>query len=277
MPHPHSRIATTRAADGAGIAYACYADPAPGRCTALLIHGWCCYRGFWSRQLTPLAERMPVAAVDLAGHGASAELGPGRSAGVDIPAMAQDVVAVVQDLALDEVVLVGHSMGGAVAVEAALALDGMVRGVVLVDTFVLDYGGMEAEDMAGLVSAFEEDFAGSVAQLVRQTCLEQTPAALMREVAGEMAATGPEVGVPLMAGMLGWPAEERLGRLEVPLASINADLIDERARARHGHLWHESRIPDSGHFLHMERPEAFNRELLATLDRMGCQGAGCGA
>jgi pimeloyl-ACP methyl ester carboxylesterase len=57
-----------------------------------------------------------VVAIDLAGHG---ESGVGRKAWT-MPTFGDDLVAVVERLALADAVLIGHSMGGDVIVEAAL-------------------------------------------------------------------------------------------------------------------------------------------------------------
>lgn len=52
-----------------------------------------------------------------------------------MPAFGDDVAAVVKKLELRDLVLIGHSMGGDVIVEAALRVAGPVRGLVRVDTY----------------------------------------------------------------------------------------------------------------------------------------------
>jgi pimeloyl-ACP methyl ester carboxylesterase len=67
--------------------------------------------------------------LDLAGHGDS---GKDRSRW-SILGLAQDVVAVADDLRLRRIIFVGHSMGGWISLESARVLRGRVVGVVLVD------------------------------------------------------------------------------------------------------------------------------------------------
>ena len=90
--------------------------------TLVLVHGWCCDRRYWRHQVDHLADRFTVVCVDLAGHG---ESGRDRQR-FTISAFAEDVVAVVKQLRLDRVVLIGHSMSGGVIVEAARRLGSSV-------------------------------------------------------------------------------------------------------------------------------------------------------
>ena len=113
--------------DGVSIRYDVHRD---GETTLLFVHGWCCDRHVWDQQADRLAARYGVVCLDLAGHG---ESGQDRKK-FTISAFAQDVVAVVNHLGLKRVVLIGHSMGGGVIVEAARHLGSVVIGLVGVDT-----------------------------------------------------------------------------------------------------------------------------------------------
>ena len=69
--------------------------------------------------------------LEVAGHGQS---GAGREDWT-MGAFGDDVVAIIDELGVEDVVLVGFSMGGAVVVEAARRLGDRALGVVLVDVF----------------------------------------------------------------------------------------------------------------------------------------------
>ncbi|HEY0191658.1 MAG TPA: alpha/beta fold hydrolase, partial [Kofleriaceae bacterium] len=125
-PEPAGRVA--RSSDGAAIHYQVHGG---GRGAALvLIHGLGCDAGFWDSQLDALAGDHTVVVLDLAGHGRSAA----QRAAWTIEAFADDVIAVVRDAGLAEVVLIGHSLGGPIMIEAAARLPGAVRGLIGVDT-----------------------------------------------------------------------------------------------------------------------------------------------
>ena len=95
----------------------------------MFVHGVCCDGRFWDGQVNHFAPHYTVVRLDLAGHGTSGRDRPQWT----MSAFGQDVVAVVEQLRLAQVVLIGHSMGGAVIVEAARRLPTAVIGLVGVD------------------------------------------------------------------------------------------------------------------------------------------------
>lgn len=113
----------------------------------VLLHGWALHSGLWGLLQAHLARRHRVHAVDLPGHG--------HSPATDPYTMASIVAAV--DAAVPEgapVTVLGWSLGGAVAMEWALARPGRIDRLVLVATsprFVADDGwphAMAADTLA---------------------------------------------------------------------------------------------------------------------------------
>jgi pimeloyl-ACP methyl ester carboxylesterase len=102
-----------------------------GPIALVFVHGWCCNRGYWAAQVDHFATRNTVVNIDLAGHGASGR----ERARWTMSAFGLDVVAVIEHLELQQVVMVGHSMGGVAIVEAACRLPDSVIGLVGVDTW----------------------------------------------------------------------------------------------------------------------------------------------
>jgi len=84
----------------------------------VLLHGIMLSSALWVHQLRDLADHHRVIAVDLRGHGQSL---PG-SAGSGIRILASDVAAVLEALGVENAVVVGHSMGGMVALQMAVDL-----------------------------------------------------------------------------------------------------------------------------------------------------------
>ena len=110
---------TAISADGLPIYYTVQGEGEPA---LVFVHGWCCDGGYWSEQLGRFAQRYKVVAVDLGGHGQS---GLGRQTWT-MEAFGEDVKSVVEKLGLTKAVLVGHSMGGKVIIEAARLMPGRV-------------------------------------------------------------------------------------------------------------------------------------------------------
>jgi hypothetical protein len=99
-----------------------------GEPALVFIHGWAADRSYWREQADAFAPDHRVVTLDLTGHGPFAAASPPRF----VLALSADVEAVVRDLGLKRVILIGHSMGGAVALASAKRLAGIVRGVVIV-------------------------------------------------------------------------------------------------------------------------------------------------
>lgn len=96
----------------------------------VFIHGFAASLYSWRHQLKPVLDAgYRVLAFDNRGFGFSAH----PDSGYTNAAYAALLVGLLDSLQISEAVLVGHSMGGAVAAEVALAYPGRVRGLVLID------------------------------------------------------------------------------------------------------------------------------------------------
>ncbi|HET8754740.1 MAG TPA: alpha/beta fold hydrolase, partial [Solirubrobacteraceae bacterium] len=89
----------------------------------VLLHGFTQTRQSWRRTVAALGGRYRAIAPDLPGHG---------SASQRRPASISASVAYVRAIGGDAFTLVGYSMGGRIALTAALALPSHVRRLVLV-------------------------------------------------------------------------------------------------------------------------------------------------
>lgn len=124
--------------DGARLAVAVTGDLGDGRPVALLAHGWGGRRETWGLVAPHLvAAGVTVVAYDLRGHGASTL---GREP-IGVERMGRDLGAVLEQLALRDAVVVGHSGGGFAAMSCVSgdpAAADRIRGLVLVATAAHD-------------------------------------------------------------------------------------------------------------------------------------------
>jgi pimeloyl-ACP methyl ester carboxylesterase len=113
-------------ADGVRIVY-----DVRGQGNIALVFVHCCAgnRHFWRNQVDAFSSRYRVVKLDVAGHG---ESGKNRKQWT-VSGLSQDMVAVADDLKLKKMILIGHSMGGRVCLQAASLMKGRVLGVILVD------------------------------------------------------------------------------------------------------------------------------------------------
>jgi 2-succinyl-6-hydroxy-2,4-cyclohexadiene-1-carboxylate synthase len=109
-----------------------YEDRGEGARPLLLVHGFTGFRQDFATQLGALAAHGRVLAPDLRGHGESAKTGD--AAGYTLAQLTDDLLAFLDALAVERCDLLGHSMGGMLALRAALRAPERVASLVLMDT-----------------------------------------------------------------------------------------------------------------------------------------------
>ena len=180
-----------------------------------------------------------------------------------MPAFGADVVAVVDRLGLDDFVLVGHSMGGDVIVEAALLLGDRVRGLVWVDTYSSLDDRTDPAEIEAFVAPLRRDFEGETRALVRDLFVPTSDPDLVERVAAQMSARPPEIALDAIRYAVSneQPAVEGLARLSAPIVSIHPAFRppDEASFKRHG--VRTVVMADIGHFPMLEDPDRFNAVL----------------
>ncbi len=107
-----------------------YVDEGSGPETLILVHGLASNLGFWRYNIAALAEHYRVVAVDLPGYGRSQKSG---DYSYSLSFQAATLRRLIDDLHLENVTLVGQSMGGQIAMIAALEFPEAVDRLVLVD------------------------------------------------------------------------------------------------------------------------------------------------
>ncbi|MHC4344175.1 MAG: alpha/beta fold hydrolase [Planctomycetota bacterium] len=235
-----------------------------GKPALVFVHGWCCDKSYWRHQVPHFSKRHKVVTIDLAGHG---ESGLGRKAWT-IEAFGKDVAAVVKKLELDQVILIGHSMGGPVIIEAARQMPERVTGLVGVDTF-LDLGKQYTQQQIdAFVAPFERDFAE--AKLVRGIFLADADSALLEWVVADMCSARSEVGIRAMRQLAGFDAKEALKQVRKPIYCINSDMrvTNVEAGRRYAVSFEVKLMSGVGHFVMLEGPEVFNRLLTEIIDEL---------
>lgn len=96
----------------------------------VLGHSFLCSGAMWESQVAPLAEHYQVINIDARGHGESGPI----TADFTLYDMVDDVIAVLDHLGLKSAVWAGLSIGGMVALRAAVEKPDRVRGLMLLDT-----------------------------------------------------------------------------------------------------------------------------------------------
>jgi len=251
------------APDHASIRYRVYGNGEP---TLVLIHGWSCDSGYWDQQLNDLALRHTVVTLDLAGHGRSDA--PKRK-DWSMKNFGSDVAAVVNAVGKPRVILVGHSMGGPVAIEAARQLHGKVIGIVGVDT-LRDVAKPYPKEMTDpLLKAMHDNFPKATADLVDKNFFTgQSDPVVRKWIVKDMSSAPSKVAIPSFKSLLAMDYRKALDDLDVPIVAINAEQppTDEAAIRRIEPRFRVVTMAGVGHFLMMEKPAQFNQMLARIAD-----------
>jgi pimeloyl-ACP methyl ester carboxylesterase len=243
------------AGDGIEIAYTVSGSGSPA---LVLVHGWMCDQTYWLNQVDDLAADYTVVTVDLPGHGLS---GTAREAWT-VTGFGGDVAKVVDHLGLDRVILIGHSMGGPVALEAARLLPGRTVGVIGVDTFQDAESEWDPDQKAAMLAAAEADFGAFCTRFVTGMFAEGADPDLVTVVTDDMCSGPSEVGLALMRSFSDYDLAAAMAAAGVPIRAVNAPLWPTDVEANRRHADFDAVVmEDVGHFLMQEEPQAFNREL----------------
>jgi pimeloyl-ACP methyl ester carboxylesterase len=247
----------TTAKDGVQIHYEFGGNGSP---SLVFIHGWNCDRSYWSAQLPVFASTHQVVTIDLAGHGGS---GVNRVEW-SMANFGADVAAVADKLRLEDIILVGHSMGGPVALEAARLLKGRVKMVIGADTLSDVSLRYPDEQLAGMLAAMDADFSGTVEGLVRGSFfLPTSNPALIDQIASDMSAAPAAAGIGALGGFARWfneEVEQTLADIDVPVRLINSDYRPTNVDAGQALTASFEAVLMSGvgHFVMQEDPAQFN-------------------
>ena len=259
---PESR--SVASSDGVRIAYDVRGT---GELALVFVHCWACNRQFWRQQVDVFSSRYRVVTLDLAGHG---ESGKDRKKW-SILGLAQDVVAVANDLELRRIILIGHSMGGPVSLQAARELKGRVLGVVLVDTL----HDVEIRSTAASAHADAEqlksNFKGYFSDLSSLFSKTADPSVCHWVEQQAMSAYPPAV-IALKQDTPNIDPKELFVKAGVPIRAINAvppmahftNLEADRKYANYDAIL----VGDAGHFVQLERAEEFNSDLASWIQAL---------
>nr|VFJ65902.1 MAG: Pimeloyl-ACP methyl ester carboxylesterase [Candidatus Kentron sp. FW] len=249
--------AAVKSLDGSPIAYGVGGRNQGSEAPALVfIHGWTCNHELWAAQLEYFSKGHKVIWLDLADHGESGS----KRDDYTMQAFGRDVVAVVDKTGTDKAILIGHSMGGPVAVEAARLLGDKVAGIVAVDIFFTSLGLPDSKDgIVEFLRPFRSDFPSASETFVRSMFLPEADPERVTSIVEIMSGADKDMAVSALGNVTEWLIENGPslpGEFAPKLRAINA----VRAADPVGQAGVVT-IPDVGHFIAQVKPDVFNKAL----------------
>jgi 3-oxoadipate enol-lactonase len=234
----------------------------------VLLHGLGASSADWEYQVPELARYFQLVVPDFRGHGASDRAGDYR-----VERFAADTWQLLDHLGIRTPVLVGHSMGGAVAMQMALDRPGRVAQLVLANTlpsFLIDTPGKRALLWLRLLLMGLLGPRLMAQVMTRRLYPHPSQAKLRAKVAQRNARNDRHVYLATIRALTRWSVRARVGELAMPvlLLASEHDYFEGAEVARFMAALPNAQLREfrgGRHGLPLERPGLFNRALLEFL------------
>lgn len=240
-----------------------YEDNGLGDTTLLLVHGWGINKEYWAEQVKYFSGEYRVVTVDLPGFGQSGKNRKNWS----VEEYGKDLTSVIKKLDLENVIIVGHSMSGAIVLETALKNPDKIIGVVGIDNFkntgVPVTEEMKAENQK-IFASIRAEFKNSVSRYANNALFsKETDTLIKQRVVNDLISSDSIIAVDCMEQGEEYPLDKKLQSLNKNLYLINSDYFPTDTAALHRNkikykLYQQHGV---GHYGMIEKPAEFNLML----------------
>ena len=238
-----------------------YTDTGRSDTTILFIHGWAINKGYWANQVSYFGKKYRVVTMDLPGFGQS---GKNRDKW-DTKTYGSDVNAVISTLDLKNVILVGHSMSGDIALQAAAENPDRILGLVGIDNFksVGEPINPSAEkEYAAAIAEMKRNFKKIAYQYFEQSLFSKTTSAdTKKRILNDVAQTDSAIAIASMEQQdLTFDEVGKLKQAGKKLYLINSDVKPTITKymAAKNIPFQVYYTKGTGHYAMIENPEEFN-------------------
>lgn len=228
-------------------------DQSEAALTVIFVHALGGSMAAWSGQLADPVEGVHRVAFDLPGHG---ESDPFSDGDYSVPGLSRALAAVIDHLGRRRVVLVGHSLGAAIAIAYAGRHPHRVEGLLLVDPSG-DQTRLPAAEVDAFLDAVRADPLGEMTGYYRQILLGSSPQ-IVEEVLDALSEVSGEVVSACIEGSVAYDPLPDLTAYSGLRLSVISDL-NSLPISLHNLLpdLPFSRVADTSHWLMMDRPAVF--------------------
>jgi sigma-B regulation protein RsbQ len=237
-----------------------------GEITLLFVHGSYNDQTYWKSEVGFFHRDYTVVTLDLPGHGQSGDERKDWS----IEGFAEDVIAVIKELDLQNVILVGHSMGASVNLMAATSYQKPIIGFIAIDYFKNAGTPLPAEfqqQVEEIKRKLKTDFRNTNEQYARMALLtEQTAPAISKKIVEAYRNANQSMGIATTPEIFDmYKVEQKLlPQLPFKLYLINVDYkpTNEAALQQYaGNGYEVFHMNGTSHFPMLENPETLNKLL----------------
>jgi pimeloyl-ACP methyl ester carboxylesterase len=234
-------------------------DGGAGGIPVVFLHSFGGNISHWSPQLEHLRQTRRAIAFDMSGHGQSKPAG--GSTKYSIRLLSRDVEAVARALKLDRFVLVGHSLGAAVAASFAAAHPEKVMGLMLVDPPFAP-GALPAQQVSQIIGSLKVNPYAVTEEYWKTQMLPGSLPETQARLLQDLRKIPRAAVIELTADLFHFDIAKELARYPGPKFSVvtaqnDAPLSLHNVVPNVPHVT----ITGTGHWIHLDKPAAFNAVL----------------
>ncbi|MBK8283054.1 MAG: alpha/beta hydrolase [Saprospiraceae bacterium] len=243
-----------------------YKKSGHGDTTLLFVHGWCINKDYWQYQFDFFDDRYTVVAIDLPGFGQSSK----QRISYDFDQYADDVIQCIDQLALNKVILIGHSMSGDIILKADTKPSSKIVGIIGIDNLHSPSGEQDSTSKANAVAYFDYMLAqydsavinGAKPYLFQPT----TPDSIISRVMQDILATPAALSVNVLRALddIGQLEKSLMRQLHHRLVLVNSDVSPVALDSLNAYCAKGVKlftVHATGHYPMIEKPGEFNRAL----------------
>jgi len=222
----------------------------------LFVPGWCCDHTAFQPQFDHFARGHAVTALDLRGVGRS----DAPDGGYSIAELADDIAAFCAAVGIERPVVVGHSLGGMIAVDLGARYPSLPSALVLVDPGPI----APLASTVAFFRGFAEELEGPNGEEIRREYVHDMGARddrLARWIVDLMCAPSQHVAVAVIRGVGEWNGRDPLARCDLPVLLLRTDAGTDSDVLRLLEIKPDLEVGitvGAGHFQQLEVPEQVN-------------------
>lgn len=244
----------------------------------MFAHGFGCDHNMWRFLTEKMQDDFTVITFDYVGSGLSDLSAFSVKRYATLEGYASDIIDILNELDIDKVTLIGHSVSSMIGMLAAIKAPDRIGKLVMVcpsPYYMNDLpayeGGFEREDLEELLEMMDKNYIGWANYLAPLVMGGRAQAALVDELTGSFCSTDPLVAKTFARATFFSDCRDMLGNCRIPTLVLQSQM-DSLASVKVGEFVAEHladstiRILDTqGHCIHMTDPELTEAEIRAWL------------